>query len=188
LLAASIIRAMGKPRVRNQFEACEPVGHGRTLARPVGKRVKIGRRQGSQWEKGGPQPGQKGGGNRCSWDMQERGGKASSPYEIWGSHGGEDIDALQVHTALLPSRPTLTDSDWFLAWDPEAVSFKFRVGLCLAFGKSLQLSVRLNLMIETLHFSLMLDRVWLNMLQGLRFLGQWKFGLWSSGLWHHVLM
>jgi hypothetical protein len=40
VLAASIIRAMCKPHARNRFEIWEPVGQGRTLARPVGKRVR----------------------------------------------------------------------------------------------------------------------------------------------------
>jgi hypothetical protein len=57
VLTASIIKPMSKPRARNWFETWEPVGQGRTLAGPVGKRVRIGLEEGSQWEKGGPQPG-----------------------------------------------------------------------------------------------------------------------------------
>jgi hypothetical protein len=58
VLAASIIRAMNTPCMRNWFEKWEPVGQGRTLAGPVGKRVRIMWEQGGQWEKGKPQSGQ----------------------------------------------------------------------------------------------------------------------------------
>jgi hypothetical protein len=72
VLAASIIRVMSKLCARNRFETWELVGQGRASTRPVGKRVRIGWEQGSQWEKGRPQPGQKGGEDRCSSDMQGR--------------------------------------------------------------------------------------------------------------------
>jgi hypothetical protein len=45
LLPASIIREMSKPRARTRFEIRQPVGQARTLAGPMGKKVRIG----SQW-------------------------------------------------------------------------------------------------------------------------------------------
>jgi hypothetical protein len=58
--------------VRSQFEVWEPVGQGRTLARPVGKRVRIGRGLGNQWERVDHSLSRSKVEDWCSSDMQER--------------------------------------------------------------------------------------------------------------------
>jgi hypothetical protein len=72
---------MSKPHVRNQFDTWEPVRRGRTLTRLVGKRARIRRGHGSQWEKGGPQPGQKVGRETGVAQTCKEERKGNGPYQ-----------------------------------------------------------------------------------------------------------